>query len=289
MGPFGVNVVIGAVVAAAISLLAHGVLAATAKRREWTASLSGAATLLACAIGLLVMHPPVAFPPKNVADWPTWTMLAGALMLAVAPTRRWRRGVVALLLVGGCTVLVLHPLQEFSAHAVGYAAAFALIAGASVFAADLALAARGPFAQRAAMTVTAGAAFGALMLAGSFDIAGRGAVIPAAIAAPLVVWWLRVPADGIAAPTTIAFAVIAALAYGLTDWTTPPKSTALAPAFVLVAIAPAAAWLARIPVINSRPRLAGTLAVVATLLVAGAGVGWLALHQPVKQADEYGW
>jgi hypothetical protein len=289
MGPFEANVYIGIGAAIAVSLAAHGALLATARRWPWTTGLSSAATLIAIAVGLIVMHPPAALPPTNVSEWPIWVTLAGAIMLAVAPTRRLRRASVAALLAAAGTLLILHRLQEFAPRAIPYALVAGVVAGLVSWLTDLALEPRGPLAARATVLAMALAAFGALMLAGSFDIAGRSAVISAAIGAPIVLAWWRAPADGLPAAGAIAFTCVAALAYGLTDWTTPPRSLALAPAFALVALAPLAAWLGRIPGLNQRPRLAAGAAVIATLLVAGAGVGWLALHQPVKSADDYGW
>jgi hypothetical protein len=287
MGPFDASVFIGIGAAIVVSLAAHGALLASARRWPWSASLSAAATLLAVAVGLFVMHPPGALPPANVSEWPVWIALAGAIMLAVAPTRRPRRAIVAGLLSGAAVLLILHRLQEFAPRAIPYALIAAAVSGVVSWLADLALETRGPLAARATMLAMALAAFGALMLAGSFDIAGRSAVIPAAIGAPIALAWWRVSAEGVPAAGAIAFVSVATLAYGLTDWTNPPRSLALAPAFALIALAPLAAWLGRLPGLNQRPRLAAVVAAVATLLVAGAGVGWLALHQPAKDAYGY--
>jgi hypothetical protein len=290
LGPFDANVYIGIGAAIVVSLAAHGALLATARRWSWTTGLSSVATLFAIAIGLIVMHPPTGLPPTNVLDWPPWVALAGAIMLAVAPTRRLRRALVAALLSAAGALLIFHRLQEFAPRAIPYALVAGVAAGLVSWLTDLALEPRGPLAARATVLAMALAAFGALMYAGSFDIAGRGAVIPAAIGAPIALAWWRSPADGLPAAGAISFTIVAALAYGETDWTTPPRSLALAPAFALVALAPLAAWLGRIPGVNQRPRLAATVAVAASLLVAGAGVAWLALHQPVKSADDgYGW
>jgi hypothetical protein len=261
--------------------------------RDWAAALSGPATLLATGAGMAAMsrslslNGPRGFGPQNAVDWPLWIALVAAVAIGIAPARPWRRGILATLIGAAGAYEVLALIPDCHGVAVTWSLAVGGAIGLAALGAETALAPRGAFVSRIAITISALGTFMTLMFANSFDLAYRGAAAAAAVGAPLALAWWGAPAGGLPTISALPLALLCLLAYALTSQTDPSPTHAFIPAFALAVLAPSAAWIARIPPISSRPRLAAILALVAITAVAVAGVAWIATHQPVK--DEYGY
>ena len=222
-------------------------------------------------------------------EWPIYLALGGAAVLvSVFWMLRSSRNpwvitifnIVAMaILLSVPPFLMLRGLTDYQ-HGGLPLAVVVFIVGTSLAAGwwERACAAWSPFVARAILTAVTVMSVGALLLAGSFEIAQRGMILSAAAGAPLVIAWWRDRGQGAATAAAHGFAWIWLLAYALSSLDPahgdPSPRLAFAPAMILLGIAPLAAFAAR-PLAATRPRLAATAAVLATLVVAGGAVGWV--------------
>ncbi len=291
------HVALAILVAIVVSLLLNLLVS------RWSSlpALAGPVTFLAYAAGHVALKGWPLLPPKNVMEWPVYLALGGAVVLGFAfvmlkrsphPWATASANMVAMgILLAVPPFLILRGLADYRHGGLSLAVVVFMV-GTSLAAWwwERACAAWSPFVGRLILTAVTVMSVGALLLAGSFEIAQRGMILSAAAGAPLGVAWWRDRGTGAAMAAAHGSAWIWLLAYALSSLDPahgdPSPRAAFAPAMILLALAPLAALAAR-PLAATRPRLAATAAVLATLLVAGGAVAWVWVRgQPAAYAAD---
>jgi hypothetical protein len=232
--------------------------------------------------GALTLGWPPPFPPMDVADRTPWAALAATVFAGLAPRAAWARWVGLTALAALVYVVTLGPiLSDTSSTRAGLA--WLVAVGLVVLASWASFAALGERLEGAAfmgpVLVMAAGISVVLIASHSIVLCWLGLALTSALAAPGVASWFWPLGRTVRGAVPIILVVLTALVLNGHVYADVPTSSAL-----VLAAAPAAAWLARLgPVRRGAPWVAALVAVGATLVPIAVAVG-LALAAAPSEA-----
>ena len=258
--------------------------------------VNAATTLLAIAVGWIIgsgYHLP---PMADANFWPSFlAQLAVLVALAVAgwPGRLpiERLALATALGAGGGSWPILNQLVTcpVSGHknAISLGIGVAMLVISRVW--ESAGAALAPITSRIVVIVLFIGFTIVLADGGSLKYGLKAAVLCAAVTAPLVISFWRLPLPGVASGALIAATWIVVLPFATNDYQQLSPSFVLLPSMGLLALGGAAGWLRWLPGLRTRPKLATAVVIGAALVLTGLAVGWMMLYgQPTeKTAGDY--
>jgi len=257
--------------------------------------VNAATTLLAIAVGWIIgagYHLP---PMADANFWPSFlAQLAVLLALAVAGWRGRleveRVALATALGAGGGSWLILNQLVTCPVSGHKNAVALGLGIGLLVISWvwERAGAALAPITSRIVLIILLIGLTITLAAGGSIRYGVQGAVLCAAVTAPLVLSFWRLPQLGVASGALTAATWLVVLPFALVDYT-PSASVVLLPSMGLLAVGGAVGWLRLLPGLRTRPKLATAVVIGAAVVAAGLAVGWMLVYgQPTeKSAGDY--
>jgi len=286
------SIIIGVLVTGVVALAGAALVA----WRGLPGGVSAATTLLAIAVGWIIGYGYHLPPMADANLWPGFlAQLAVLLALALAgwPGRFpvERLALATALGAGGGSWLILNQLITcpISGHKNAVALGITLALLVIGWCWERASAGLHPVISRVVLLILLIGFTFITAEGGSLKYGMMSAVLCAAVTAPLVISFWRLPQVGVASGALIGATWLVVLPFALVDYT-PSASFVLLPSMTLLAVGGAAGWLRLVPGLRSRPKLANTVVVVTALVFAGLAVAWMHLYgqPPEKTAGDYG-
>ena len=281
--------VFGVALPLAVSAVVLGVALAVGRVRGLGTRAADWGVALGVGAGAAVIHlgrdwrP--GFPPLDVADRTPWLVPAALAVGLLGPMLErgggaaWPRRVGLFLLATLVYVAILGPILPATAGTragLGWLAVTAvLVLAAWENVAWLTVRVEGGALLGSWLAVAAGTGV-VLLVSGSLTLGQLGLALASALVAPLLLSWRWPLGPSVRSAAPIVLAVLTALLLNGHVYASLPTASAL-----LVAAAPAGAWLARIGPARRRPWLATSLAVAGTLVPLGVAVGFALAAQPL--------